>query len=238
MSSLHFFLYVLFIVAHAVVNTFKDESGWKLVGTSATTPTVRTYQKPFPGTKLVAFRGIVILDTHISQAMGLFCDFTLSYQWVDMLQSIQALSSNSNSSSTSNDHHTTHQDMELNEDGNAVDYMDCRPHGATDVVHQVVKLPWPLSNREIVLQRQWDYQAPSNVTKDEEDSLQEQETATCEGTDECLPSWEVVGEGDASEDVAWTSRQYRVHGTVTVRYHSVTDDRIPIITGSTSQQPN
>ena len=43
----------------------------------------------------------------------------------------------------------------------------------------------------------------------------------------------MVGEGDASEDVAGKSRQYRVHGAVTVRYHSVTDERVPDPTGDT-----
>ena len=224
-----FLLYLMCIIAKYVANnTFEDESGWKLVGTSNTIPIVRTYQKPYPGTKLVAFRGIVMLDTHISQAMGLFCDFTLSYQWVDMLQSIQALLSNSSTSSAP--HNTTQLDTIITDDeGNAVDYMDCRSSGATDVVHQVVKLPWPLSNREIVLQRHWNYQPPP--TLNEEGTLHEQGTATCDGTEECSTSWEVVGEGDPSDDVVGTSRQYRVHGTVTVRYHSVTDDRLPIITG-------
>ena len=213
------------IAKYVANNTFEDESGWKLVGTSNTIPIVRTYQKPYPGTKLVAFRGIVILDTHISQAMGLFCDFTLSYQWVDMLQSIQALLSNSSSAPNN----STQLDTRTDDEGNAIDYMDCRPSGATDVVHQVVKLPWPLSNREIVLQRHWNYQPPVTVT--EEGSLQEQGTATCDGPGECSSPWEVVGEGDPSENVVGKSRQYRVHGTVTVRYHSVTDDRVPIITG-------
>ena len=170
MSSFRYFmLYVLcIVVVYSVVNTFEDESGWNLVGSSATIPIVRTYQKPYPGTKLVAFRGIVILPVHISQAMGLFCDFSLSYQWVDMLQSIQALDAplSANSSSATNDNNTTHLDTgKVEEEGKTVDYMDCRPHGATDVVHQVVHLPWPLSNREIVLQRQWDYQAPPNQVR-------------------------------------------------------------------------
>ena len=221
-----FLLSLMCIIAKYVAkNTFEDESGWKLVGTSNTIPIVRTYQKPYPGTKLVAFRGIVILDIHISQAMGLFCDFTLSYQWVDMLQSIQALSSNSSSAPNN----TTQPDTGTTDEGNAVDYMDCRPSGATDVVHQVVKLPWPLSNREIVLKRQWNYQPPPSLNEDS--TLQESQTATCDGTKECPTSWELVGEGDPSEDVVGKSRQYRVYGTVTVRYHSVTDDRVPIITG-------
>lgn len=118
--------------------SFEDGTGWQQLSTTSTRPQVTTYSKPFPGTRLVAFRGVAVLDAHISAAMGLFCDFRLAHQWVDMLESIRALDVESTNSTDT--------------------YMDCRPDGALDTVHQVVKLPWPLSRREILLQRRWAYE--------------------------------------------------------------------------------
>ena len=136
MSFLLHLLLLFFTLATANVDTgFDDDTGWHLRSTTSTTPQATTYSKPFPGSHLTAFRGVTVLDAHISAAMGLFCDFRLAAQWVDMLESIRALDA-----------------------PNATDYMDCRPDGAVDTVHQVSKLPWPLSKREVVLQRRWSYE--------------------------------------------------------------------------------
>ena len=175
-------------------SSFQDEAGWQLISASKTGTRVRTYMKPYPGTKLVAFRGIAILDAHISNAMGLFCDFRLAYQWVDMLESIQALESKTPT---------------VNGTQVSPHFMDCRPDRSVDVVHQVVKLPWPLSNREIVLQRHWSYSEPNPLDSDRE-----------------------VGLGGGSTAEPQDGPVYRAGGAVTVHYHSVLDDRVPLPQGS------
>ena len=179
-------------------SSFQDEDGWQLISASKTGTRVRTYMKPYPGTKLVAFRGIAILDAHISQAMGLFCDFKLAFQWVDMLESIQALAMAPTTPTTPTTPNATHVPPH---------FMDCRPDQSVDVVHQVVKLPWPLSKREIVLQRHWAY-APPTPTGGEP----------------------VVSEGNAAEQGAGSL--YGVGGAVAVHYHSVLDGRAPLPQGS------
>jgi hypothetical protein len=81
----------LSVTAGAADNDFNEIKDWQLISSSVTTaasPGVKTYMKAFPGTQLSAFRGVATLDIHISEAMGIFCNFNLSYEWVAMLESL------------------------------------------------------------------------------------------------------------------------------------------------------
>jgi hypothetical protein len=72
----------------SAVNHEKEvfDGEWKFVSKQSG---IDTYMKHIPGTKLIAFRGVGILDVHISEALGLFCDLDLAHEWVEMLDSIQ-----------------------------------------------------------------------------------------------------------------------------------------------------
>jgi hypothetical protein len=59
---------------------------WTYIGTNRG---VETYIKRVPGTNLLAFRGVILLDMHISRAMGPYMDLALAPDWVSMLKHIQ-----------------------------------------------------------------------------------------------------------------------------------------------------
>lgn len=155
---------------------------WEFVGLKNG---VSTYLAEVPGTKLLAFRGVVTYSTHISEAMGLFCDLSLAPSWIDMLETINVYGDvtniTSNTVSTSpfaaiktkkpsmwnkmarflkpkNDPKLSyygHEKMDVSKVG----------HKLVDIVHQTLKLPWPIAKRDIVLRRTWTFDhQPHNVS--------------------------------------------------------------------------
>jgi hypothetical protein len=72
-------------VSTATVDPSSSNDGWLFVGTHNG---VATYVKDMKGTKLMAFRGIAVLDLHISQAMGPFANVTKSLEWISLLKSV------------------------------------------------------------------------------------------------------------------------------------------------------
>lgn len=75
------------IVQSAKNNT--AEQGWNFVGKY---DGVDTFNKKIHGSKLLAFRGVALLDVHISQAMGPFINVTHALEWVSVLKSIEKMS--------------------------------------------------------------------------------------------------------------------------------------------------
>lgn len=69
---------------HKFLDSFHSQE-WKQVSISKG---IVTYEKSIPGTKLLAFKGIVEIDMHISDVVGLFADTNRAKEWVDMLQSM------------------------------------------------------------------------------------------------------------------------------------------------------
>ena len=246
-----------------------QENNWKLVSESSSGSKVRTYMKPFPGTKLVAFKGVALLDVHISRAMGLFCDFNMSYEWVDMLDSIKAypllnkqqpnLQSKSlkcqskpfqitdGNGNTTNTYSTTESEfciddittLESTITNKNIDhnFMDCRPHGQSDLVHQTLKLPWPIASREILLRRDWEYTSPITKTLGNSDISREsrEENSTFASLSSSSSSINLKNDDNLllGDESSTSDSTYVTMGcSVTVRYHSVEDDRIPLKDGS------
>jgi hypothetical protein len=102
---------------------------------------VDVYTKVVPGTKLLAFKGISVLDIHISDILRPFANLTLSYQWIDLLKSIKAFDLHPSESNSRND-----------EEESVSEYFQRREE---DIVHQYLALPWPISPRELLLHRTW-----------------------------------------------------------------------------------
>lgn len=105
------------------------------------------------------------------------------------------------------------------------EYGDCRPNGATDIVHQTLRIPWPISPREIVLERNFTYVPPKHLQK-------KSENVDVTGVVEVVELG-VAGEVvlAAVEEIASSENDTEEGGTIIVRYHSVEDSRIPMHTG-------
>jgi hypothetical protein len=100
---------------------------------------IDTFMKKIPGTKLIAFRGVGVIDSHISEALGLFCDFDLAYEWVEMLYYMAAYPLLPIEGDGSSEHNITSKTSDSGGYGDfsEEDYRFCKPHGQTDIVYQV-----------------------------------------------------------------------------------------------------
>eukprot|EP00600_Ochromonadales_sp_CCMP1393_P016090 CAMPEP_0175025060 /NCGR_PEP_ID=MMETSP0005-20121125/16866_1 /TAXON_ID=420556 /ORGANISM="Ochromonas sp., Strain CCMP1393" /LENGTH=295 /DNA_ID=CAMNT_0016283789 /DNA_START=191 /DNA_END=1078 /DNA_ORIENTATION=+ len=107
---------------------------WQYIGTHRG---VETYIKKVKGSKLLAFRGVILLDMHISQAMGPYINLTLALDWVSMLKYIKRYPLKDTDTS---------QRISLFGD-----------EDSEDLVHQKFELPWPVSPREILLHRKFTF---------------------------------------------------------------------------------
>jgi hypothetical protein len=97
------------------------------------------------------------------------------------------------------------------------EYGDCQPHGAKDVVHQILKIPWPISPREIVLEREFRYLPPKKKSN-------KSVSLNGEDTDQNMTESESSLTGDLLE----SADEVEGGGVVIVRYQSIEDDRIPL----------
>ena len=93
-------------------------------------------------------------------------------------------------------------------------------------MHQTLKIPWPISPREIVLERNFVYIPPNILQKDAEDSGSEfASNIDIDGSNNVPVTKESIQETLISEDVP------EVGGIVIINYHSVSDNRIPMHPG-------
>jgi hypothetical protein len=104
---------------------------WEWIGRK---DNVDTYVKQVPGSKLLAFRGVSFMDVHISQALGPFLNVTHSLEWVSMLKHIELLNLTSQSECAIQSQYCT-----------------------VDLLYQILKLPWPISPRDILIARHFKY---------------------------------------------------------------------------------
>eukprot|EP01038_Epipyxis_sp_PR26KG_P007896 gene7896-10716_t len=110
-----------------------NKSDWMYLGTKNS---VATYLRKVQGSKLVAMRGISVLDMHISHALGPFANDSASIEWVHMLHSMDAY---------------PHPNADNNNNNNVVQ----------DIVHQVYKFPWPIISRDFVFNRKFIFDKPA-----------------------------------------------------------------------------
>eukprot|EP01031_Cornospumella_fuschlensis_P032575 gene32575-39387_t len=100
--------------------------GWDFVGRFNGVDTfVRRADSSSP---VLSFRGVAVLDVHISDCLGPFVNVTHSLEWISMLKSIEQWP------------HPTSSDPNV------------------DVIYQVLNLPWPLAARDILLERRFSFQ--------------------------------------------------------------------------------
>ena len=93
-------------------------------------------------------------------------------------------------------------------------------------MHQTLKIPWPISPREIVLERNFVYIPPNILQKDAEKSDSKfASDIDVDGSSDVTFSEDNIQEALISEDVP------EVGGIVIINYHSVFDDRIPMHPG-------
>lgn len=89
---------------------------------------VDTFARKVPDSRIMAFRGVATLDLHISEALSPFVNVTKSLEWVSMLQSIERLPIS----------------------GEPEDPL-------VDVIYQVLALPWPVTQRDVLLRREFSF---------------------------------------------------------------------------------
>eukprot|EP00600_Ochromonadales_sp_CCMP1393_P013541 CAMPEP_0175007230 /NCGR_PEP_ID=MMETSP0005-20121125/6290_1 /TAXON_ID=420556 /ORGANISM="Ochromonas sp., Strain CCMP1393" /LENGTH=346 /DNA_ID=CAMNT_0016262637 /DNA_START=18 /DNA_END=1058 /DNA_ORIENTATION=+ len=129
------------------VSLDNDSKGWKFIGSSRGVDTYLKRMENMNG--LVAMKGVVVIDAHISKVLAMFGDVQGTTEWVDMLSGIE--NSFSNCKSTS---------------GNPLVHQQ-RSDVVKDLVYQYYNLPWPLQPREFLFKREFHFNsAKKKVTAD------------------------------------------------------------------------
>lgn len=114
---------------------------------------VETFAKSVPGSKLHAMRGVTTLNVHISEAMAAFYDVTLAHEWIDTLYDIREYSYPVPETETKAAHaDKLYAASRLREMQPLTDNFEY-----TDAVYEIMKLPWPIAPRDILLRREWLY---------------------------------------------------------------------------------
>jgi hypothetical protein len=121
---------------------------WRFVSTEGN---VRVYTRDLPGTSLTSFRGVALLDIHISEALGPFTNLSLSYRWIDMLTHIRAYEIEAGGDDQGQ------EQPEAAAAGGSFLWFNKKASSSSsthpvpdDIVHQKLSLPWPISPRELV----------------------------------------------------------------------------------------
>lgn len=147
----------------------EGEEEWIFLGTFNN---VKTYNKKIPGSKLLAFRGVILLDVHISHALGPFINVTQSLEWVSMLKSIVAYPLLPTQQTEPERQQKVRgvkrrkrrqenkylenlgekDNIEVDDSHHDSDYI------ADDILYQVLSLPWPISSRDILLKREFQFE--------------------------------------------------------------------------------
>ncbi|CAM9455474.1 unnamed protein product [Choristocarpus tenellus] len=93
---------------------------------------VRTLMHRVPGSHVIAFRGETVVDEHISQLYTAFLDTSLTLEWVRFLVEVKE------------------HDIKGSRRSKGVTAIN-GPH--VDLIYQKYDMPWPVRDRDIVLQR-------------------------------------------------------------------------------------
>jgi hypothetical protein len=111
---------------------------------------VDTYVKHIPATKLLAFRGVSLIENiHISQAVGPFVNVTHSLDWIPVLQHIEAVPIIDKGSKQPIEHLQ----------GYSASAENAYHWYHSDAIYQVLRLPWPISPRDLYLYRHFTFDA-------------------------------------------------------------------------------
>jgi hypothetical protein len=129
-------------------------NGWTYVGTHNL---VKIYTKTIPGSNLLAFRGVTILDVHISHAMGPFVNISNSLEWVSMLKAVKSYPIIDENLETN--HPRGNGDSSLTELKKKKEQL----YMQDDILYQVISLPWPVTTRDILLKREFDFDEANSM---------------------------------------------------------------------------
>ena len=141
-----------------------------------------TYSKAVAGTPLMALKGTGILNMHVSVAVGTFLDSCRCYDWVDMLDVMTEVPYDKSTIIAPEDvENASYKAVDFSDRSmNAKKASSYRARKENcwnradsimkkkkfihkdnftfkDLVHQQLKLPWPISPRELLLQRNWEF---------------------------------------------------------------------------------
>jgi hypothetical protein len=148
-----------------------DFPSWEYIGTSGAAK-IDTYIRKVPGTKLLAFKGAVVLDHHIADVLRAYGDVKGTTEWVDLLQMMETLPIpvGSKDISATPTERTEQKGIfgglfgkfksltgktNAAPSGNNNILLD-NPYQAvlSDIVYQFYALPWPVAPRDFVFHRQ------------------------------------------------------------------------------------
>jgi len=138
-----------------------DSTPWEPIGRFKD---VDTFVKHVPGSKLHAFRGTTFFEgVHISSAMSHFYDVSLASEWIDMLDVIREYSypipTQAAPSDLSDEKDRLTYDQEFYKQTRSARKLAPLTESLRDVdlVYEVMRLPWPVAPRDILLRREWNY---------------------------------------------------------------------------------
>jgi hypothetical protein len=140
---------------------------WDYIGTSGAAA-VDTYTRRVPGTKLLAFKGALVVDTHIADVLNAYADVKRTPDWVDLLKimytlPVEAVDSATGAAATTKKgllsrwfgrrKGSPEQTASTPSTGNNI--LADNPYQAmlSDVVYQYYELPWPVAPRDFVFLR-------------------------------------------------------------------------------------
>lgn len=155
---------------------------WEFIGTSGSAK-VDSYVRKVEGSKLFAFKGVVVIDEHISDVMKTFGSVSTTPEWADMLQIMETLpvfSVTEHSPPTEQSKKglfgglinkfksiakkPTSEAAEMIDDGDNIllnrplsitstNSATTNTYTLSDIVYQYYTLPWPISPREFLFRR-------------------------------------------------------------------------------------
>jgi hypothetical protein len=140
---------------------------WDYIGTSGAAA-VDTYTRRVPGTKLLAFKGALVVDYHIADVLDAYADVKRTPDWVDLLKIMYALPVEAVDSATvattttkkgllsrwfGRQKGSSERKASTTSTGNNI--LADNPYQAmlSDVVYQYYELPWPVAPRDFVFLR-------------------------------------------------------------------------------------
>lgn len=145
------------------------DTPWEYISTREN---VQTYLKQVPHSPLLAFRGVSLMENvHISSALGPFANVTHSLAWVPVLKHIEALSLFDRQPSTDNmrtnpaDHNTIDPQETQDTSNVTTELLSSVPwegeasYSEGDLIYQVLRLPWPITTRDLLLFRHFSFDA-------------------------------------------------------------------------------
>jgi len=144
---------------------------WKLIGIFKG---VETFVKSAPGgSGLHAFRGVTTIDAHISAATAHFYDVSLASEWIDMLHDIREYSWPVPTDAPPSDiSSASEQDRLVYDQAHYARSRSSRKLAPvtdtlqeTDLVYEILDMPWPVAPRDMLLMRDFTYDyASKSVT--------------------------------------------------------------------------